>query len=431
MRFASTWLRFAARRTGRPLWGSLKSVALRHLEHKRPAAASFKDRLMVFAKLHYMVLSLPFRMRRDPSKSLLLLNVPDRSLAERLYFIRKFDTEAPEEAAIAHYDPARPVDRLVYRRMTLRKVFHLLQASWLIWWGGFFHLFSRVKARPEWHIFAAQLLHQQILFHDPDSRIIFFFCYYAQTYLSSYVASAILGDYQPIIVASNSILFENNRYLYHPDLRLQLCSRLQVPEVENYRALGWMQLKEAPLWGLEEVHRIDTVPPSAPTLDIGLFSSGFWARTENGWRVSDIEAVRRGDYHGNRWFLIFRWMLEVVAELKQERPALTVKVYLHPHERRLLADHGIAPPYLPLLQANGFLYNLEGEDSLQKFYEARIGLSSQSTIVFDRIHYGLPGFFYAGKERWQPIAPQYLGEYAAMGFQSREDLKAKLRACLG
>jgi hypothetical protein len=430
MRFARTWLKFAARRTGRPLYSSLKSVALRHLEHKQPQAVGFRDRLTVFIRLNYLLLSLPFRLRRAPGKSLLLLNVPDRSLAERRYFLQKFDPEMPETDAIAHYDPYLVTDTLIYRCMTLRKAGHLLRAAGLIWRGGFADLFSRVKASPNWHFNAAQLLLQQILFHDPDSRIVLFFCYYAQTYLSSYVAAAILGDYRPTIVASNSILFENNRYLYHPDLRLCLCSRLQVPEVASYRALGWMRLREAELWGLEEVQRIDPVPVTAPTVDIGLFSSGFWARTETGWRVSDVAAIRRGDFHGNRWFRIFWEMLEVVAELKRERPELVVKVYLHPFERRLLAEHGIPPPYLPLLDANGFRYELEGGDSLQQFYEARIGLSSQSTIVFDRIHYGLIGFYYAGREAWQPIAPEYLGEYEEMGFKTTAELKTKLLACL-
>lgn len=431
MRFALTWLKFAARRTGRPLWPSLKSAALRHLEHKRPERPTFKQRLMVFAKLNYMVLSLPFRMRRDPSKTLLLLNVPDRSRAERVYFVRRFDKAAPEEAAIAHYDPARPVDRLVYRRMSLRKAWQLTQASWLIWWGGFWALFARTKTRPEWHIFAAQLLHQQILFHDKDSRVVLFFCYYVQTYLSSYLASVLVPGYRPTIVASNSILFENNRYLYHPDMDFKLCSCLQVPEVGIYRQLGWMTFQEPEMWGLEEVRRIEQVPPSTATIDIGLFSSGFWARTEKGFRVADKEALSRGDYLGNRWFKIFWWMLEVVAELKRERPELSVKVYLHPHERTIFHDFGIAPPYLAMIQEAGFMYNLEGEDSLQKFYESRIGLSSQSTIVFDRMHYGLIGMFYAGQEEWQPIEPKYLGEYAANGFLSREDLKAKLQGFLG
>jgi hypothetical protein len=430
MRFARTWLNFAARRTGRPLFSSLKSVALRHLEHKQPGAVGFVERLKVFVKLNYLLLSLPFRLRRDPSKTLLLLNVPDRSSAERRYFIRKFDREAPDEAAIAHYDPYLPGDRLIYRRLTLRKCWHLAQAAGLIWRGGFADLFSRIKARPNWHLHAAQLLLQQILFHDPDSRIVLFFCYYAQTYLSSYVAAALLDDYAPTVVASNSILFENNRYLYHPDLRLRLCSRLQVPEVASYRALGWMQVREAELWGLEEVLRIDAVPQTAPTVDIGLFSSGFWARTETGWRVADIAAIRRGDYHGNRWFRIFWEMLELVAELKRERPGLVVKVYLHPYERRLHAEHGITPPYLPLLDANGIRYELVGGDSLQQFYESRIGLSSQSTIVFDRIHYGLLGFYYAGREAWQPIAPEFLGEYADMGFKTADELRVKLLACL-
>jgi hypothetical protein len=431
MRFARTWLNYAARRKGGSVYAAVKSVGIRHLEHKQAAPVGFSVRLKVFARLNLLLLSLPFRLRRDPSKTLLLLNVPARSFDERRYFIRKFADAVPEDGAIAHYDPQSARDPLLYRRLTWRKVLCLARAARLIWWAGLRDLGSRVKAQPQWHIPAAQLLLQQILFHDPDSRMVFFFCYYAQTYLSTYTAAAMLPDYRPTIVASNSILFENNRYLYHPALRLALCSCLQVPEVAAYRAKSWMVLREATLWGLEEVQRIDAVPVTAPTVDIGLYSSGFWARTETGWRVSDIAAIRRGDFHNNRWFRIFWEMIELAAALKHERPGLRVKVYLHPYERRLFADHGIAPPYLALLDANGLMYELEGGDSLQQFYEARIGLSAQSTIVFDRIHYGMIGFYYAGIERWQPIAPAYLGEYQAMGFKTIPELEAKLRSSLG
>jgi len=68
---------------------------------------------------------------------------------------------------------------------------------------------------------------------------------------------------------------------------------------------------------------------------------------------------------------------------------------------------------------------------LERFYEAKIGLASQSTIIFDRLHHGLDSYFYAGKENWTSIDMRYLGEFSRFGFGSSEELKDKLKQNLG
>jgi hypothetical protein len=205
-----------------------------------------------------------------------------------------------------------------------------------------------------------------------------------------------------------------------------ICSKVLVPEIETYHQKGWLRVAERSLWGLEEVELIDQVPVRNPTYHIGMYSSGFWARTENGWRVHDLERIRSGEFLQNRWYHIFLDMLAVVADLKAMHPRLKVKVYPHPFELGLLNQHGMVPPYVAFAQAAGFDVQLEGDNSLDDFYESKIGLSSQSTIVFDRMHYGIENYYYAGKEHWMSVEATYLGEYARYGFRDMADLRQKL-----
>jgi hypothetical protein len=430
MRFADAWLKGSgSQKDGRHL-SSLKSVCLRFLEHKTAGPVGFLPRFLLFARLNLLILTLPFRLRRAPGKTVLMLNVLPSAHAQRSYFLSRFLQDCPPADKIGSYSPLAFKDRLVHDGITAKQWGQLLRACRLIWWSGCMDLFSKHPIKCYWHLLASQMLLQQLLFNGKDRRVVLFFAFYPQTFLSAFAASAIADDYHPIIVSSNSILFENNRYLHLPQADLKVCSKVLVPETQSYQKMGWMTLRSVELWGLEEVDRLDTIPVSAPSIDIGLYSSGFWARTANGWRVGDLDRIRAGEFVENRWYQVFAGMLQTVAELKQAHPQLRVKVYLHPYERHLHKQHGIDPPYLGLVRENGFEIEFEGKDSLTLFYEPKIGLSSQSTIVFDRLHYGLEAFYYSGKEDWMPINAAYLGEYRNNGFQDLGELRKKLEACL-
>lgn len=429
MRFATTWLRFVARRKPYPLLSLQKSVALRFLEHRSAAPVPKVERLKVFVKLNLRLLLLPFRLQRRRGVKTLLLNIADNDRERRMYFATKYAGSDP--ATTVNYNPGGQDDVLFHDGLSLRRLMLLWRAGWLIWKGGLADLLGKGKVRPVWHLYAANLLLQQILFHGEGREVIFFFCYYPQTYLTALVAGVLLRDYHPIMVTSSGIQFENNRYHYNPAARCRYCSRVQAPEITHYERMGWMRFHDKALWGLEEVNMLDGLEQTQPTVDIGIFCSGFWARTERGWTIADLDGLRRYAYNDHRWYQVFLGILETVIAVKQAQPHVTAKVYLHPFERRLWRENGIAPPYLDRLEEAGILYEYDGPNSLSQFYESRIGVSTQSTIVFDRMHYGLDSLFYAGKEAWQPIAPQYLGEFQQFGFKDFKELRNKLCKLLG
>ena len=97
---------------------------------------------------------------------------------------------------------------------------------------------------------------------------------------------------------------------------------------------------------------------------------------------------------------------------------------MHPHELNLYHKHGIQPPYLPLLEANGIHYALESQNSQASIYEPKLAVAVSSTILFDRLHLGLRSFFYAGKAVPKVLTDvRYIGEMAKLGYYDGTELR--------
>lgn len=375
-----------------------------------------------------LILSIPFRLRRAPGKKVILYNVGSTP-GQRRYFYKKYRNPGLQDHEILtlHHDHAS--DKLYFAKLGPLQLGRLLRGAWLLLRATFLSAFWRSRLNPHWKIRFANLMLQQLLFHGDDRDQVLFFCYEPETYLSSLVASAILPDYAPKIVASNALLFRDNRYLAHPKLDFLLCSRIQLGETETYTRLGWMNVRSLTMCGLEEAELYDQLQPSAPKYDIGIYSSGGWARTHDLWRAADMEILRRGGYLDNPLYLQLLVILDEISKLKQQHPSLSVHLYLHPYELSLIHQKGIRPPYLSLLEANGIQYSLEGRNSIEGIYESRLGIAVSSTILFDRLHLGLKSLFYAGNAvRNGLIDLRYLGEYARYGYHDAGQLREMIQA---
>ena len=117
--------------------------------------------------------------------------------------------------------------------------------------------------------------------------------------------------------------------------------------------------------------------------------------------------------------------------MKQEHD-LKVKVYFHPYEFSLLRKHGIKPPALDYLEANGIDWDQEGKTSWDNFYEPKVGVAMLSTIIFDRLHFGLPSYFFDGHGVLNyNLELRYLTWCKDYVYHGAEDLKSKLRKELG
>lgn len=407
----------------------LKSVSLRLKGKKAEEAYAWKWQFRLVIGLLMRLWSLPFTLRKAKGVHTVYYdNVtgPD-SIAKRKYFLQKHACPGKDQVGILPIGERSATASMYFSKLSLRKLWVIHRVAWRFLWAAFLGLFQKSRVHWMWKLRTANDVLQQILLHDGEIQQFLFFSYEPNTYFSSFLANRLFPEYQPHIISSNSVFFSNNRYLYHPDLAYHLCSSFQVEESKSYQNLGWMKMKSVDLWGLEEALVLDQVSKTSPTMDIGIFSSAFWARTKGMWRSGKIDEIRSYAYIDHPLYDVFKRILDSVLELQTEMN-LKVKVYFHPYEEMLFQKHGIRPPYLDQLDSHGVAYEIGGKTTLENFYEPKVGLSVCSTAVFDHLHHQLPAYYFAGWESPNyTIAAQHLGEYQKYGFYDMEELKRKLR----
>ena len=408
---------------------AFRSVALRLFakRHPQPYAWKYQARLFVMSLL--MLWSLPFRLRRVRARAIYYDNLTDeRSQQRRKYFLAKH-TGIPESQWVA-FAGDRPFAKIYFHRLRLSTIWQVHRLAWRLVGAAFVGMFKPTRLHWLWKVKFANMALQQVIFHDGSHPQYLFFSYEQTTYLSSLLTSHLVRGFVPHIISSNSVLFSNNRYQYQPHAHYRLCSAFQEAEVASYQERGWMEFRSVELWGLEEAETLDAVPKSEAKVDIGVYSSGSWARNARYFRSGNIDWIREGKFHENAMYLQFLPMLEAVIAYKKATGA-SVKVYFHPFETMLYQQHDIAPPFLSLLDQADIQYEIDGKSSLENFYEARVGVAISSTILFDRMHYGLAALYYGGEGIPHfIIEPRYLGDYQQYCFQGPEELQMMLGKAL-
>lgn len=428
MGFSSIWVQFAAEKGGYPRISCLKSVAVRMVEHKREQSPRFSQRLKVFLRTLLFLLGLPFRLKRRSKAKLLMLNVDRKAVAYREEYLRDKVPFVTAEEALLAFDNNDPSQAFYYHDMDGRRLLALFGAMGLILRASLSALFSDQRINPQLPLACARNLIQNVLWKGEGRAIISFFNYHVESYLPNLVAPLLVPEGDIYQVAADSILYYNNRYLYNPELKFRLCAPFQNEEVGSYLNLGWYSVKDIDFWGLENGKALDQIPRQAPSYDIGLYSSGEWARFPSGYSGVSMKDLRAYTYTRNRLYVLFEMTYEAILQFKASHPQLKVKLYPHPLERRLWKQDDIPPPYLQRLQEAGVEIDQTEGSSLGKIYECRLGIALQSTILFERMYLGLDSFYYGGMERRMWINPVHLGSYAPFAYRNQKELQEKLVA---
>ena len=167
-----------------------------------------------------------------------------------------------------------------------------------------------------------------------------------------------------------------------------------------------------------------------PTVDIGFFSTGEWAR-DNMFQTKDIEKVRSYSLADNFYHRLSSEILEMLVVLCRENQ-WRLRIYLHPYERILLNKHHIQPPYITLLDNHFIDIDSAPGNSLSKIYEPRVAVSLVSTIIWERLDIGLSdSFIYDFKdESMNMFIAESLGPYKSCTFSSVPELKNKVTSVL-
>jgi hypothetical protein len=249
--------------------------------------------------------------------------------------------------------------------------------------------------------------------------------YLIATYLAKHTRIEVVPVFQ------NIPLYRNCRY-FHLGVPVVLTSRVNVPEVEYYGEQGIFLASMATYAGGEYASDTSQVLPAGPVFDIGFFSSGEWARAGGLYQTTDIEAVRRGDFADNAYARQAEALLEALATHVRTR-GLTLRIYPHPMERRLMNENGIQPPYARLDDGGEVTIDRDGGDSRSKVHEARVAISLQSSFVWERLDLGIEDTFvfaFADQDM-NAFLPESLGRYRSNVFTSEADMLAKADAALG
>ena len=237
-------------------------------------------------------------------------------------------------------------------------------------------------------------------------------------------------DVEVLPVFQNIPLYRNCRY-FHLDVPVALTSRVNVPEVEYYRAQGVFRGGEVLYRGGEYIADTAHLEPTPPVYDIGFFSSREWARSGGLYQTQDIEAIRRGAFADNAYARKAESLLESLAGYARAN-GRTLRIYPHPFERRLMNEDGIAPPYAGLDDGDVVTIDREGGDSRGKVYESRVAVSLQSSFVWERLDLGLDDtyvFAFADQEM-DAFLPESLGPYARNVFTDEASMLAKVDGSL-
>jgi hypothetical protein len=242
--------------------------------------------------------------------------------------------------------------------------------------------------------------------------------YLAATYLARNTHAEVRCVFQ------NIPLWRNCRY-FHLDVPVVVTSKVNLPEVTWLADKGYFRADEVLYRSQEFVE--STPSPQRPTVDIGFFSSGEWARRDGLYQVKDVNAVKAGVYENNRFAVKAAWLADALARYARER-GLTLRLYPHPYERVLLASHGVEAPWARLADGSQVSIATDGADSRANVYDPRAAVSLQSSFIWERLDLGLESSFMYdfGNDGDNAFKREALGQYEANLFVDETELYARL-----
>lgn len=145
------------------------------------------------------------------------------------------------------------------------------------------------------------------------------------------------------------------------------------------------------LWGpteapvMERAYAGGTVD-DLPTV-VGVYTQGYWMRVKRGSCDPATAAVM---------LPLEEEFTELVADLARRSPAVQFVVFPHPMERRWFAETGESGPQWSTDLRNVRLASDVPGGSILRFAEVGLGLTTVSTIGFDRLYMGFRTIFYTG-----------------------------------
>ena len=264
------------------------------------------------------------------------------------------------------------------------------------------------------------------IFNGQVEKAFFFARIYRPDY---YLAALVLSQYVDVLyITGSASLYYNNRYIYLPNVTLLSCSLVQYKEINSLIEKRSIIIKDKlllgnPLFDQSAMKNFDNF-----SYDIGIYSSGEWAREDGLLCLHDYKKIRSGHFCKNPYYAIFLSILKAIIDLISSRK-FKAKLYFHPYEKDLYNNHGIIPPYMRTLKKNGIDFSFSDEESTLLLRESKIGVAVLSTIIYERLGIGLDGYLYYNSNKdfiSDFFNPSLLGDFKKYFFKDIKELKKKI-----
>ncbi|MBT3261227.1 hypothetical protein HOC37_01795 [bacterium] len=410
-----------------PKIGEIKSVCNR-IKKQYFLQLNTKDIFLDRVKLFLHILIFPFKFSFNLNKSkakIFIYDIEKKDIRKR--FVQYYRQKEGQNLDLKDIEIFRS-NEFYYNDISVKTIFFLIKI-WVIFLGcSFFSFFDRTSCSYLWLLCVLNNIANAIFTNKGVSELYFSYLYNIQSYFSVLLISNILEN-QIYLISGNSMLYTINRYTSAEKCNFILCSKYQEEEANNFINLHWIKVKSIKLWGLDGASFYEDLKPQNFLYDVGIYSSVSWARVDGVWRANDIKAIKNYKYIKNERYANFLKILDEIIELKK-KTGIKVKFYLHPFERYLYKVHKIKPPYFSILVKEGIAVDFKDDNSIKKMYEAKVGVTLCSTIIFDRLHYGLEGFIYAEWPQHKMFNPKFMGKYQANIFYNFDELQAKIKKAL-
>jgi hypothetical protein len=227
------------------------------------------------------------------------------------------------------------------------------------------------------------------------------------TFLAAYLRER--GVFVNLIPSTTPLTTYNKRLIGDS---LKICNPYQIDEFLCYRDLG--VCKHYEMWSPEEIHLLAPYYASRKIAEypdtIGLYTQGFWL---------PMRQAALGEQMGEQLARREKELVDVILIYLQANPSLKVIIFPHPAERRQFAQTG-EHQFDVVQQHKQVLVDFAGESSIFSFDRVGLGLTTVSTVGFDRIFMGFRTLFYIPRSRF--LNPEIDSRFNALFVESEEQL---------
>lgn len=264
---------------------------------------------------------------------------------------------------------------------------------------------------------------------NPD-KIYFFHSYFLPVSICSLYISM---KFPVFSISGNTPLAKWSPYKVYD--HLILCNLYQLDELKYLKKRNQIELNAHSFFGNEnqEVHDKyshwkDEI--LSPKYDIGIYTMGFWARKGGVSRFINFKEIgNHPDYKNNIYHFHEKQMMDIIKQISDELN-LSVIVYPHPYERQISKNTLLKSYYADIDRLPKFEIDNTGEFSNLKFEDSKIGITTYSTVGFDRLNYNFNSIFYVKKNGFDLLDANIPSRWEKNFVQNKEQLKKSIISLL-